>query len=50
MVRRDRSSSCGQRGLAVMRNVVEEMRKRQQEKPDKESWNNLFGNRQYEKR
>lgn len=39
-----------QRGLAVMRDVVEEMRKRQQEKPDKESWNNLFGNRQYEKR
>ncbi len=39
-----------QRGMAVMRDVVEEMRKRQQQRPDKESWNNLFGNRQYEKR
>ena len=42
-----------QRGVAVMRDVLEEMRKRQQQQqqqPDKESWNNLFGNRQYEKR
>jgi GSH-dependent disulfide-bond oxidoreductase len=42
-----------QRGLAVMRDVVEEMRKRsqqQQQQADKESWNNLFGARQYAKR
>lgn len=42
------------RGLAVMGDVLEEMRKRaaQQEnqQPDKESWNNLFGQRQYERR
>jgi GSH-dependent disulfide-bond oxidoreductase len=42
-----------QRGLAVMREVVEEMRRRshqQQQQADEESWNNLFGAGQYAKR
>ncbi|MGH7863597.1 MAG: glutathione S-transferase N-terminal domain-containing protein [Candidatus Binataceae bacterium] len=42
------------RGLAVMGELLEEMRKRaaeqESQKPDKESWNNLFGQKQYERR
>ncbi len=40
-----------QRGLAVMGDVVQRMRQQaQQSQPDKESWNNLFGSKQYERR
>ncbi len=39
-----------QRGFAVMADVVERMRQQaQQPSQDKESWNNLFGARQFEK-
>jgi GST-like protein len=42
------------RGLAVMSEVLEEMRKRmaaqESQRPDQESWNNLFGQKQYERR
>jgi len=42
------------RGLAVMSEVLEEMRKRmaaqESQQPDQESWNNLFGQKQYERR
>ena len=39
-----------QRGFAVMADIVEKMRQLAQNRPDKESWNNLFGNKQFEKR
>jgi len=37
-------------GFAAMADVVERMRQAAQQRPDKESWNNLFGNKQFEKR
>jgi len=42
-----------QKGFAVMADVVERMRAQAQERQqphDQESWNNLFGNKQFEKR
>jgi GST-like protein len=38
------------RGFAVMADVIERMRQMAQQGPDKKSWENLFGNKQYEKR
>ena len=48
-----RNRPATQRGFAVMADTVEKMRAAAQErqKPhDQESWNNLFGNKQFEKR
>ncbi len=47
---RDRPAT--QRGFAVMADVVERMRQQaqQQQPQDKETWNNLFGSKQYERR
>ena len=38
------------RGFAVMADVIERMRQQAQQRPDPKSWENLFGNKQYEKR
>lgn len=48
-----RSRPATQRGFAVMADVVERMRAQAQERQqphDQESWNNLFGKKQFEKR
>ncbi len=47
-----RNRPATQRGFAVMADVIERMRAQQaqQSQPDKESWNNLFGTKQYERR
>jgi GSH-dependent disulfide-bond oxidoreductase len=47
-----RNRPATQRGFAVMADVIERMRAQQaqQTQPDKESWNNLFGSKQYERR
>ncbi|MFZ0657757.1 MAG: glutathione S-transferase N-terminal domain-containing protein [Candidatus Binataceae bacterium] len=48
-----RNRPATQRGFAVMADIVEKMRAAAQERKqphDQESWNNLFGNKQFEKR
>ena len=46
-----RARPATQRGFAVMADVIERMRAQaQQPQQDKESWNNLFGAKQYERR
>ncbi len=47
-----RNRPATHRGFAVMADVIERMRAQQaqQSQPDKESWNNLFGAKQYERR
>ncbi|MGC1678767.1 MAG: glutathione S-transferase N-terminal domain-containing protein [Candidatus Binataceae bacterium] len=48
-----RSRPATQRSFAVMADIVEKMRAQAQERQtphDQESWNNLFGNKQFEKR
>ncbi len=46
----NRARPAVQRGFAAMADVVERMRQQAQQRPDPQSWNNLFGNKQYEKR
>ncbi len=48
-----RNRPATQRGFGVMADVVERMRQQAQERQqphDQESWNNLFGSKQFEKR
>jgi GSH-dependent disulfide-bond oxidoreductase len=49
---KNRTRPAVERGFAVMGDLVAKMREQQAQanQPDKESWKNLFGNKQYEKR